>query len=101
MKAEEHSTRHWYLLSYDIRNPKRWRQAYKTLKGRGERIQYSLFRCHLNRTELESLRWELEVILAKEDDLLVVHLCPRCASGIEARGEDQNWGEPPQRFTIL
>jgi hypothetical protein len=37
--------RHWYLVSYDIRDPKRWREAYRELQGRGERIQYSFFRC--------------------------------------------------------
>ncbi len=101
MNQDEHSNRHWYLISYDIRDSKRWRLAYKTLKGRGESIQYSLFRCHLTRAEIESLRWDLERILDKEDDLLVVHLCPRCAGNVEVRGEMERWNEPPPRFTIL
>jgi CRISPR-associated protein Cas2 len=101
MKTDEHGNRHWYLISYDIRHPKRWRQAYTLLRGSGERIQYSLFRCHLTRTALENLRWELEKVLAREDDLLVVHLCPRCSGGVEARGKPDHWDEAPARFAVL
>ncbi|MBL8393150.1 MAG: CRISPR-associated endonuclease Cas2 [Candidatus Accumulibacter sp.] len=101
MKTEEHGNQHWYLVSYDIRHPKRWRQAYRLLRGTGERIQYSLFRCRLTRTALEALRWELEQILDREDDLLVVHLCPRCAGGVEARGKAEHWDEPSARFAVL
>jgi len=100
MSDEGHGNRHWYLISYDIRDPRRWREVYKTLLGHGERVQYSLFRCRLSRTEIEALRWELEKILGQEDDLLVIHLCPTCASGVEIRGQGDGW-EPPPRFTIL
>lgn len=99
--AAEHTRRHWYLVSYDIRDPRRWREAYQLLRGHGERVQYSLFRCRLNRTELEALRWELERILAEEDDLMIVHLCPRCAGGVEVRNSDEAWDAPPRRFDIL
>lgn len=51
----EHAEKRWYLVSYDIRDQVRWRRAYKTLKGTGERIQYSLFRCRLSMTEMEAL----------------------------------------------
>lgn len=96
-----HADRHWYLLGYDIRDPKRWRAVYKTLKGNGERVQYSLFRCRLNRTELEALRWELEQILDPADDLVVIHLCARCAGRIEVRGHEGDWAEPEERFRVL
>ena len=35
--------KHWYLISYDIRDPKRWRRAYKLLQGYGESMQLSIF----------------------------------------------------------
>lgn len=97
----EHNSRHWYLVSYDIRDAKRWRSAYKLLCGHGERVQYSLFRCRLNRTEVEALRWELERILGKEDDLLVIHLCPRCAGSVEVRNSEEPWDDPAPRFEVL
>ena len=49
--------KHWYLICYDIRCPKRWRKAYKLLEGYGSRVQYSLFRCWLSQREREKLRW--------------------------------------------
>ena len=61
--AEE---RLWYLICYDIRDPKRWRQCFKLLKGYGMAMQYSIFRCRLTRRQLERMRWELELELAPE-----------------------------------
>ena len=31
-------SQNWYLITYDIRCPKRWRKAYHLLQGYGERI---------------------------------------------------------------
>jgi len=95
------SEKHWYLVSYDIRNDRRWRQAYKQLQGRGERVHYSLFRCRLGKTEMEALRWELEKILADEDDLMFIPLCPRCAGQIQERGTGNDWSPPTSRHEIL
>ena len=66
------SERHWYIFSYDIRDPKRWRQVYKIVNGYGERVQYSLFRCRLTSAQMERARHALEKVMAKEDDLLVI-----------------------------
>ena len=96
----EHAEQRWYLVSYDIRDQRRWREAYKTLKGYGERIQYSLFRCRLSKTEKEQLRWLLQKILSDEDDLMFVHLCPRCAAGVQEKGKDSGWSKPTTRYEI-
>lgn len=95
------SDKRWYLISYDIRDDRRRRRAYKQLQGRGERIQYSLFRSRLTRTELEKLRWELEDMLDEEDDLMIVHLCPSCAGRVKERGEGCDWGEKGVRYEIF
>jgi CRISPR-associated protein Cas2 len=94
------SEKRWYLVSYDVRHPKRWRKAYKKLSGRGEWLQYSLFRCRMTETEKEALRWELEQILTAEDDLMFVHLCASCATRIQHRGNEKDWS-PPERFEIV
>lgn len=97
----EHAEKRWYLVSYDIRDQGRWREAYKILKGTGERIQYSLFRCRLSRTEMERLRWTLQQILADEDDLMFVHLCPSCAGRVQIKGEDDGWDVERPRYEIF
>lgn len=92
---------HWYLVCYDIRDQKRWAKAYKILKGRGEHLQYSIFRLHLNKTQLEALRWELSKILEQEDDLMIIKLCPHCAQNVIDSQNQQRWKESPPKFEIL
>lgn len=91
----------WYLISYDVREPKRLRAVAKHLEGYGERLQYSVFRCRLGERELERLRWELSKKMKGEDDLLVVGLCARCGERVtETRGGDK-WKEPVTSFEIV
>ena len=96
--AEQHN---WYLICYDIREPKRWRRCFKLLKGYGKSLQYSIFRCRLTKRELERLRWELETKLAEDDSLMLVGLCPGCAGHIIARNTKEEWVEEQPRFHVL
>jgi CRISPR-associated protein Cas2 len=82
---------HLYLVCYDIRNQKRWRKAYKLIQGYGERIQYSIFRCPLTQRTREKLRWELEQVLVKEDNLLFIRLSHQCVAGIPAYNRPNTW----------
>jgi CRISPR-associated protein Cas2 len=93
---------HW-LVSYDIRDPARWRKVYKLLRGYGERVQYSMFRCHLTNRSLEKLRWELERRLAAEDALLIVGLCDGCVERVVARNRPESWNavQEPLPFKIV
>ena len=93
------SDRRWYIFSYDIRDPKRWRRVHKIVNGYGERLQYSLFRCHLTRTQMEQARHELEKEMGEEDDLLVIRLSSRCE--VMERSKENRWTEPPPRFDIV
>ena len=61
----------WYVICYDITEPKRWRKVYKLVNGYGRRLQYSIFRCRLTPRRQEKLRWELDV--TRRDNL------PRCS----------------------
>ncbi len=64
-----------YLISYDIRDDKRWRKVYKAMRGQGEHVQYSVFRCALTERRLAELVDRLtEVILPSEDQILIVPL---------------------------
>ncbi len=93
--------KHWHLVCYDIRDPKRWYRAHKILKGCGERLQYSIFRVQMTRVRLEALRWELSKILKDDDDLMIVRLCPGCAQRvIDSRGTNE-WRQPPSKFEIF
>ncbi|MDR5639743.1 MULTISPECIES: CRISPR-associated endonuclease Cas2 [unclassified Thermosynechococcus] len=94
-------SKNWYLICYDIRDPKRWRQAYKQLEGYGERLQFSIFRCRLTPREREKLRWQLEKILTKEDSLLIVGLCSQCVERVCACNRAGTWPMSEQNFKIF
>jgi CRISPR-associated protein Cas2 len=91
----------WRLVAYDIRDPARWRKVYKIMRGAGERVQYSLFRCRLDSRDIERLRWRLSRVMAPDDSLLVVDLCPTCASNVIARNHVEGWETLPPTFRII
>lgn len=94
----------WYLVCYDIREPKRLRRAAKKIEGYGHRLQYSVFRCWLSPTQLQSLRWELTQQLETEDDVLFIPLCENCVRHLETTHSSQkkpDWPDEPKTFEIL
>lgn len=94
----------WHLVCYDVRDEKRLRRAAKKLEGRGERLQYSVFRCWLTPADLQQLRWELTELLQPEDDVLFIPLCDTCVSGISATHSTQNrpdWERKPPSHRIV
>lgn len=91
----------WRLVCYDVRDPKRYREVYKIIKGCGRRLQYSVFRCHLDEREAAQLRWRLAKVMATEDRLLIVDLCPHCAGRVIARNHVAGWTEAPATFEVL
>ena len=97
------AAKHWHLIAYDVREPKRLRRVAKHLEGYGTRVQYSVFRCRLDHLTLEKLHWELAQMMAAEDDLLVIPLCGSCASKVpvHSTGDQSTWAEPPPSFRIV
>lgn len=95
--------RHWHLITYDIRDPKRLRRVAKKLESYGTRIQFSVFRVRVDTESLEKLHWELNQIMASEDDLLVIPLCAACAQKIpeHSTGDQSEWSGPPPSFRLI
>lgn len=93
--------RDWYMICYDIREPQRWRKAYKLLQGYGQRIQYSIFRCRLTKADLQKLRWQLTQILAEEDSLLFVGLCDNCVERISLINRPEEWSTDDPKYAIM
>ena len=75
--------RNAYLVCYDICDEKRLRRVYKTMRGWGDHLQFSVFECQLTASDLARLRGELQdIIHQKEDQVLFVMLGPA-----EGRGD--------------
>ena len=83
--------RHSYIVSYDIRDDKRLRKVYTTMRNWGDHLQYSVFECQLTKSELIQCRSELsEIVHLDLDQVLFINLGPTDGRGervIEAIGQ--------------
>lgn len=93
----------WYLIAYDVRDPKRLKLVAKKLESYGTRIQYSIFRCRLEPESLAKLRWELAEIMDGVDSLLVMPICMKCAGKvpIHSTPDQHDWADDPPTFQII
>jgi CRISPR-associated protein Cas2 len=68
--------RRCYLVVYDIRCPRRWRQVYKIMGGH-ERWNYSAYFCTLKEIDRVRIQSQLEEAMnLKEDQCVIVDLGP-------------------------
>jgi CRISPR-associated protein Cas2 len=68
---------HLYLVTYDIRDDKRWRRVFKVMKGFGEWLQLSVFQCRLSHRRHAELVQLLDgAINHRVDALLIIDLGP-------------------------
>jgi CRISPR-associated protein Cas2 len=76
-----------YFVTYDIADPKRLRLVFRIMKGAGEHVQLSVFRCDLSERQVEELMSDLQqVIQAREDQVLIIDLGPtRGVSALQVR----------------
>jgi len=66
-----------YLVTYDIRHPRRLRRVHEIAVDHGERLQYSVYVCDLTRQELVVLRARLrEELNLVEDSVSIFDLGP-------------------------
>ena len=64
-----------YLVCYDISDERRLRRVYQVIRGYGERLQYSVYRCQLNDLRLAELCDKLcDEIDHSADQVLIVPL---------------------------
>src|SRR5207237_1221531 len=69
------SARRDFLVTYDISDDKRLRGVFKLMKGYGDHVQLSVFRCSLNKMEMTELMSKLsEVIHHAVDQVLIISL---------------------------
>lgn len=91
-----------YLVTYDITDENRLRKVYKTMRGYGDHIQYSVFICDLSDKEkIELITVLSDLINNKEDQILIVDLGPSERHGkkcIETIGKAFT---NPERYVIV
>ena len=76
-----------YLICFDISDDKRLRRVSKAMEGVGNRVQKSLFECHLDSVELDELQGKVaELIDEGEDHVRYYPLCNKDYSLIKVDG---------------
>ncbi|MGN6107973.1 MAG: CRISPR-associated endonuclease Cas2 [Kofleriaceae bacterium] len=82
--------RNRYIVTYDIADDDRRTLVFKTLKGYGDHLQYSVFRCDLSERERASMNAALHPLIDHAmDQILLFDLGPvegRAASCIDSIG---------------
>lgn len=93
-----------YLITYDICNEERLRRVFKTMKGAGEWLQYSVFQCDLSEREREELISDLSLLINNHEDQVLFINLGSCESrgaktSIEALG--RRYEKQERKATIL
>ncbi len=95
--------RNRYIVSYDIADPKRLRRVHRTMRGFGDPLQYSVFRCDLSPSERVLLLEALTPLLHhREDQVMLINLGPTDGRGqetIETLGRALT--SEPERLAVI
>jgi CRISPR-associated protein Cas2 len=82
--------RNRYIVTYDITDDDRRNSVFKKLRGCGDHLQYSVFRCDLSDSERITMIAALHPLIEHaEDQILLIDLGPvdgRAASCVNAIG---------------
>jgi CRISPR-associated protein Cas2 len=66
---------HLYIVAYDVADPKRWRQVFKTMQAYGDWVQLSVFQCRMSRRRHAELIALLDgIILRSVDHILLMDI---------------------------
>lgn len=83
------------VVSYDVPNDRRRTRLAHALKDFGERVQYSVFECHLDGQALQRLRERISRLIdLQEDSLRIYRLCKECDRQLEVLGTAQRTDDP-------
>jgi len=97
--------RNCYVVSYDIMDPKRLHKVHKTMKGFGEAIHYSVFRCDLTpKGRVELVAALTDLIKHDLDRIMIVDLGPSDGTAnerIEFIGIHTQDQESPRKAVIV
>ncbi len=90
----------FYVIVYDITCDKRRKKISDLLEGYGQRVQYSVFECILNRVKYDELRKKIrQQVNLSEDSVRFYPLTRHTLNQIEAWGEPQIT-QPPSSVVV-
>ncbi|MBZ0232896.1 MAG: CRISPR-associated endonuclease Cas2 [Deltaproteobacteria bacterium] len=94
--------RNRYIVTYDITDDRRREAVYKTMRGFGDHLQFSVFRCDLSEREVVDMTAAVHALIDHtQDQVLLVDLGPvdgRASSCISAIGRPY---KNPERTVVI
>ena len=77
-----------YVISYDIEKDKTRNKIAKTLENYGQRVQYSVFECHIKSKQLDELYSKLAKLMTDEEEgnIRIYTICANCEAKIATIG---------------
>lgn len=92
-----------YFVTYDIADDARRTAVFKTLRGFGDHMQYSVFRCDLSDLQRAAMIAAVDALLDHADDqVLIIDLGPvdgRASSCVFSLGK--TYSNPERRVIII
>ncbi|MFV9692093.1 MAG: CRISPR-associated endonuclease Cas2 [Desulfobacteria bacterium] len=71
----------FYLVSYDIPDDKRRTKLAKIIKDFGDRVQYSVFECLLDKSLLDKMTDRIDKIIVEKEDSVRIYPLWRTVKG--------------------
>ena len=91
-----------YLVSYDVSDAKRLRRVFKAMRGFGDHLQYSVFRCDLSARERAEMIATIDAIIDHvADQVLIVDLGPPDGRALECFLSLGRPYTPPERLAVV
>ncbi len=91
----------FFLVAYDIPDDQRRTHVAKELLNFGDRVQDSVFECHLSPARRELLEQRLRRLLVPDEDLCRLYqLCAECVPKIRNLGLGSGTSAPPDLLVI-
>jgi CRISPR-associated protein Cas2 len=83
------------VVSYDVRQTRRRTRLAKALKDFGQRVQLSVFECHLDEKQVARMRTVIERFIdPAEDSVRIYRLCKDCDERLETLGVGERTEDP-------
>ncbi len=80
-----------FLITYDIRNHRRWYRVFKLLKDIGLNVQLSCFEVDLNKNEMNNLIIDLQKMIDWQEDSVYFFPISKFADGMTVKfGKDED-----------
>ena len=91
-----------YIVTYDICDPKRWREVFKLLRGYGQWLQLSVFQCRLSRRDHAKLVLMLDQLIHHtQDHVILLDLGPANSVALHVVSLGKRGFDPLEREIII